>query len=57
MSVKYSDKNSGEQQKIADCFSKIDSLIMAQSNKIKSLQTHRKGMMQGFFPFPEEAEL
>ena len=57
MSVKYSDKNSGEQQKIADCFSKIDSLIIAQSNKIKSLQTHRKGMMQGFFPFPEEAEL
>lgn len=43
-----------EQQKIADCLSKIDLLIMAQSNRVEKLKTHKKGLMQGLFPSLEE---
>lgn len=46
----YPDVESGEQQKIADCLSAIDELITAQSQKIKSLKTHKKGLMQQLFP-------
>jgi len=43
-----------EQQKIADCFSSIDDLIAAQSQKIESLKDHKKGLMQQLFPAAEE---
>jgi len=39
-----------EQQKIASCLSAVDELITAQAEKIKQLQYHKKGMMQGLFP-------
>lgn len=39
-----------EQRKIADCLSSVDDLIAAQSDKIESLQEHKKGLMQGLFP-------
>lgn len=39
-----------EQQKIADCLSAVDSLIIAQTEKIAQLKTHKKGLMQGLFP-------
>ena len=39
-----------EQQKIASCFSSLDELITAQSEKIEQLQQHKKGLMQGLFP-------
>ena len=39
-----------EQQKIADCLSSLDSLISAQSKKIKALKAHKKGLMQKLFP-------
>lgn len=39
-----------EQQKIADCLSSVDELITAQSQKIESLQKHKKGLMQQLFP-------
>ncbi|PHN95007.1 restriction endonuclease subunit S [Maribacter sp. 6B07] len=39
-----------EQQKIASCLSEIDELITAQTEKIKQLQQHKKGLMQGLFP-------
>jgi len=39
-----------EQQKIASCLSALDELIMAQAEKIKQLQQHKKGLMQGLFP-------
>ncbi|HAV26397.1 MAG TPA: restriction endonuclease subunit S [Bacteroidetes bacterium] len=42
--------NPKEQQKIADCLSSVDDLIAAQSDKIESLQEHKKGLMQGLFP-------
>ncbi|GAW86659.1 type I restriction enzyme, S subunit [Bathymodiolus platifrons methanotrophic gill symbiont] len=41
---------SKEQQKIADCLSSVDDLITAQAQKIESLKTHKKGLMQQLFP-------
>lgn len=42
--------NPKEQQKIASCFSFLDELIMAQSDKINQLKLHKKGLMQDLFP-------
>jgi type I restriction enzyme S subunit len=42
-----------EQQRIADCLTSIDDLIAAQSAKLESLKTHKKGLMQQLFPSPE----
>lgn len=39
-----------EQQKIASCLSSLDSLIIAQAEKIEQLKLHKKGLMQGLFP-------
>jgi type I restriction enzyme S subunit len=39
-----------EQQKIADCLSSIDDLISAQSQKLETLKTHKKALMQQLFP-------
>jgi len=39
-----------EQQKIADCLSSIDDLITAQTQKLATLKTHKKGLMQQLFP-------
>jgi type I restriction enzyme S subunit len=39
-----------EQQKIADCLTSIDDLISAQSQKLETLKTHKKGLMQQLFP-------
>ncbi len=39
-----------EQQKIADCLSALDTQITAQAEKIESLKTHKKGLMQQLFP-------
>lgn len=43
-----------EQQKIVECLSSADNLIMAQSNKIKVLQKHKRGLIQQLFPPAEE---
>ncbi|HDR8323554.1 restriction endonuclease subunit S [Bacillus cereus] len=43
-----------EQEKIADCFSSIDTLITSQAEKIESLKKHKKGLIQGLFPSIEE---
>lgn len=39
-----------EQQKIADCLSSADDLILAQTNRLEALKTHKKGLMQQLFP-------
>lgn len=39
-----------EQQKIAATLTSLDDLISAQSEKIKALQAHKKGLMQQLFP-------
>jgi type I restriction enzyme S subunit len=39
-----------EQQKIADFLTSIDDLIAAQTQKIATLKTHKKGLMQQLFP-------
>lgn len=41
-----------EQQKIAECLEALDSLIVAESKKLESLKTHKKGLMQQLFPQP-----
>ena len=43
-------ENEKEQQKIADCLSSIDKLITAQTQKLDTLKTHKKGLMQQLFP-------
>ncbi|CAH2031282.1 restriction endonuclease subunit S [Trichlorobacter ammonificans] len=43
-----------EQQKIADCLTSLDDLIIAQSQKLAALKTHKKGLMQQLFPALEE---
>ena len=44
-----------EQQKIADCLSSLDDLIAAETYKLDTLKTHKKGLMQQLFP--REGEL
>ena len=39
-----------EQQKIADCLSSLDDLIVAENKKLEALKSHKKGLMQKLFP-------
>lgn len=39
-----------EQKKIADCLSSLDDLITAQTQKLETLKTYKKGLMQQLFP-------
>ncbi|SGY99634.1 Restriction endonuclease S subunit [Moritella viscosa] len=39
-----------EQQKISDCLSSLDELVIAQNQKIESLKAYKKGLMQQLFP-------
>ena len=45
-----------EQQKIADCLSSIDELIAGQSQKLATLKSHKKGLMQQLFPALDEVK-
>jgi len=42
-----------EQQKIADCLSSLEELIVLHSDRLKSLKAHKKALMQQLFPHPE----
>lgn len=42
--------NPKEQEKIAECFSAVENLMTAQTEKVELLKTHKKGLMQGLFP-------
>ena len=48
-------KETAEQQKIADCLVSLDDLIYAEKNKLDTLQKHKNGLMQKFFPSFEES--
>ncbi|MFB9140919.1 restriction endonuclease subunit S [Maritalea porphyrae] len=39
-----------EQQRIADCLTSLDVLITAETQKLDTLKTHKKGLMQQLFP-------
>lgn len=39
-----------EQQKIADCLSSLDELIVVEGEKLVHLKDHKKGLMQKLFP-------
>ncbi|QTD45727.1 restriction endonuclease subunit S [Ottowia testudinis] len=42
-----------EQERIASCLSSLDTLIATQAQKLETLKTHKKGLMQQLFPSPE----
>ena len=44
-----------EQQRIASCLSSLDDLIVSQTQKLKALKAHKKGLMQQLFPEEVEA--
>ena len=44
-----------EQQKIADCLSSIDESITTQTQKLDTLKSHKKGLMQQLFPAEGES--
>ena len=45
-----------EQQRIADCLTSLDDLITAATQKLDTLKTHKKGLMQQLFPSVEATE-
>ncbi|MAW80706.1 MAG: restriction endonuclease subunit R [Parvularcula sp.] len=45
-----------EQQRIADCLTSLDDLIAAETQKLDTLKTHKKGLMQQLFPSVEEGD-
>lgn len=46
----------GEQNRIADFLSSLDSLIAIQAKELEELRTHKKGLMQQLFPSTEVVE-
>jgi type I restriction enzyme, S subunit len=45
-----------EQERIADCLTSLDDLIAAETRKLDTLKTHKKGLMQQLFPQVGEAD-
>lgn len=52
--IKLPVPTNAEQQEIAGCLASLDEGITAESAKLESLKTHKKGLMQQLFPSPEE---
>ena len=46
--------NLEEQTRIADCLVAINAQIAVEAEKLDALNTHKKGLMQQLFPYPEE---
>ncbi|EJG03541.1 restriction endonuclease subunit S [Flavobacterium sp. F52] len=49
LSIPFPEKPT-EQKKIADCLSSLDELITAHTDKLETLKTYKKGLMQNLFP-------
>jgi type I restriction enzyme S subunit len=47
-------EDKAEQKRIATCLTSLDDLITAETQKLQTLKTHKKGLMQQLFPAPEE---
>lgn len=45
-----------EQQRIANCLTSLDDLITAAAQELKTLKTHKKGLMQQLFPSTQAVE-
>lgn len=45
-----------EQQRIADCLTSLDDLIAAEGQKLETLKTHKRGLMQQLFPVLGETD-
>ena len=45
-----------EHQKIAECLSSLDELMVAQARKVDALKTHKNGLMQQLFPAEGETQ-
>lgn len=52
---RYLMTKANQQQRIATCLSSLDALIAAQTQKLKALNTHKRGLMQQLFPSLEVA--
>lgn len=48
--IAYPKRQTGEQQKIAECLFSIDDLIAAESHKLTTLQAYMNGLLQKLFP-------
>ncbi|MBA4093960.1 MAG: restriction endonuclease subunit S [Candidatus Accumulibacter sp.] len=42
-----------EQQRVADCLSSLDAVIVAEGGKLEGLISHKKGLIQQLFPLAE----
>jgi type I restriction enzyme S subunit len=45
-----------EQQRIASCLTRLDTLTVAEIRKLEALKRHKRSLMQQLFPSPTEAE-
>ena len=54
LDLKFLFPSLAEQQKIAECLDAADQMISAQEQKVESLKSHKKGLMQQLFPQPGE---
>lgn len=45
-----------EQQRIVDCLTSLDNLLIAQTQMLDAFKVHKKGLMQQLFPSSEEVE-
>ena len=52
----YLPRYPAEQKKIAECLSSVDELIAAQTRKLDTLKTQKKGLMQQLFPLEGETQ-
>ena len=56
LSIPLPPGNLAEQQRIADCLTRLDDVITGQTQKLAALKTHTQALMQQLFPFLEEVE-
>ena len=52
--LKIAFPNYYEQQKIAECLSAMDDMIVSESAKLEALKDYKKGLMQQIFPQPNK---